>query len=79
VKRKRRKKLMRVKAKQGKFGRVISRLRNGKPILFSDADPLSAEIEVDDVVEGYLVHETGTYAIMRPVSVIKPNGVVYGA
>ena len=67
---------MKVRAKRGHEGSIISRRRDGKPILFANSDPLSAEIEVGDIVEGEIVHEAKTYAIMRPDRIIKANGEV---
>jgi len=59
-----------VVALEGKKGKLpISRLVNGKIVLFADADPLSYKIKPGDVVEGVIIKVKPNYVIVKPLKI----------
>jgi len=66
-------KTIKVLAKMGKKGVPISRLEDGKVILFSDTDPLTPYIKEGDIVEGKIVKDADSYAVMRALNIETPE------
>uniref|UniRef100_A0A6M3JRG8 TRAM domain-containing protein n=1 Tax=viral metagenome TaxID=1070528 RepID=A0A6M3JRG8_9ZZZZ len=59
-----------VRAIRGKEGSIVSRLPDGKIVLFSKIDPLSANIKINDVVEGEIMYDTSKYIVLKPNTII---------
>ena len=59
-----------VVAQEGREGSLpISRLANGKIVLFAKYDPLSYEIKPGDVVECVIIKVKPTYVIVKPLKI----------
>jgi hypothetical protein len=67
---------MTVRAIKGKTNKVISRRDDGKIILFSNIDPLSATIDIGDIVEDKVRYESESFIVLSPISVKKEEVIL---
>ena len=59
-----------VVAQEGKDGQLpISRLVNGKIVLFAKYDPLSYKIKPGDIVDCVIIKVKPTYVIVKPLKI----------
>ncbi len=52
---------------------VISKMRDGKIVLFHDKCPLTLDLKPDQRVRGIVVKETPTYVLAAPESILGPT------
>ena len=61
--------IIEVVAKLGQKNRLISRLKSGKIVLFSEVDPCTADVNPGDSVRCEVIKETETYILVKPLEV----------